>query len=35
MSFADLKNETKFGFDRLTKEIDKTKLTGGSSDDRF
>ena len=35
MSFADLKNSSKFGFDRLTKEIDKLQATGGSSDDRF
>ncbi len=32
MSFADLKNSSKFGFDRLTKEIDKLQATGGSSD---
>jgi len=35
MSFADLKNSSKFGFDRLTKEIDKLQATGGSNDDRF
>jgi hypothetical protein len=35
MSFADLKNSSKFGFDRLNKEIDKLQATGGSSDERF
>jgi hypothetical protein len=35
MSFADLKNKSKFGFDKLTQEIEKLQATGGSSDDRF
>ena len=35
MSFAYLKNKSKFGFDKLTQEIEKLQATGGSSDDRF
>ena len=35
MSFADLKNSSKFGFERLNKELDKLQATGGSSDERF
>jgi len=35
MSFTDLKDSSKFGFDRLNKEIDKLQATGGSSDERF
>jgi len=36
MSFADLKSKSKFGFDKLTQEIEKLQATGTSSgDDRF
>jgi hypothetical protein len=35
MSFADLKKKSKFGFDKLTQEIEKLQTTSSSGDDRL
>ena len=35
MSFSDLKKQSKFGFQKLTQEIEKLQTSSGSNDDRF